>query len=66
MPRFVKACIHLAMLIASWALSPALAHEFRPGHLQLVESAEASERYHVIWKARTAQYQYRVGAGLSG
>lgn len=50
MPCFVKACIHLAMLIASWALSPALAHEFRPGHLQLVESAEASERYHVIWK----------------
>ena len=50
MPRFVKALLHLAMLIASWALSPALAHEFRPGHLQLVESAEASERYHVIWK----------------
>ena len=50
MPHFVKALVHLTLLIASWALSPALAHEFRPGHLQLVESSETSASYHVIWK----------------
>ena len=66
MPRFVKACIHLAMLIASWALSPALAHEFRPGHLQLVERRGVRTLSCDLEKARTAQYQYRVGAGLSG
>ncbi len=26
------------------------AHEFRPGHLQIIEVGEKSARYHVIWK----------------
>ena len=28
----------------------AFAHEFRPGHMQLIEVNEGSSRYHVIWK----------------
>ena len=42
-------------LVVASLLSPALttnayAHEFRPGHLQLIEVDEESTRYHVIWK----------------
>lgn len=28
----------------------AFAHEFRPGHMQIIEVDERSSRYHVIWK----------------
>ena len=46
--------LFLALVVTS-LLSPALtknayAHEFRPGHLQLIEVDEESTRYHVIWK----------------
>lgn len=42
-------------LVFASLLSPALttnayAHEFRPGHLQLIEVDEESTSYHVIWK----------------
>ena len=45
----------LVTLVVASLLSPALsknayAHEFRPGHLQLIEVDEESTSYHVIWK----------------
>ena len=33
-----------------WAASLSLAHEFRPGHLRLIEVEETAARFHVVWK----------------
>ena len=40
----------VALFVFCWAASLSLAHEFRPGHLRLIEVEETAARYHVVWK----------------
>ena len=50
MRRSVSALLGLGVLFFSWLPSLASAHEFRPGHLQILEVEEPSSKFHVIWK----------------
>jgi hydrogenase/urease accessory protein HupE len=47
---FIYALFGASFLLLSWLPGVASAHEFRPGHLQIVEVEEASAQFHVIWK----------------
>ena len=42
--------ISLLLTAMSCNFNSAQAHEFRPGHLQLIEVDEGTTKYHVIWK----------------
>ena len=42
--------IGFLVIVISCNFNSAQAHEFRPGHLQLIEVDEGTTKYHVIWK----------------
>ena len=50
MATSVKSHFCVALFVLCWAASLSLAHEFRPGHLRLIEVEETAARFHVVWK----------------
>jgi len=50
MKRSVSMLLGMGVLLFSWLPSLTSAHEFRPGHLQILEVEEPFAKYHVIWK----------------
>ena len=50
MATSVKPHFCVALFVLCWAASLSSAHEFRPGHLRLIEVEETAARFHVIWK----------------
>ena len=46
----MKSHFCVALFVLCWAASLSLAHEFRPGHLRLIEVEETAARFHLVWK----------------